>query len=78
MDCCWIKFKDEYFKNDPHRTPDNLKVKSALASLILFRHLQLLIFFFNYFFGNFAAKVEAYDGKRSQFEEALQACVDSQ
>ncbi|CAL5386767.1 unnamed protein product [Camellia sinensis] len=25
MYCCWIKIKDEYFKNDPHRTPDNLK-----------------------------------------------------
>ncbi|KAL7247483.1 hypothetical protein ACSBR2_002404 [Camellia fascicularis] len=24
---CWIKIKDEYFKNDPHRTPDNLKQK---------------------------------------------------
>ncbi|CAL5334172.1 unnamed protein product [Camellia sinensis] len=27
MHCCWIKIKDEYFKNDPHRTPDNLKQK---------------------------------------------------
>ncbi|CAL5388824.1 unnamed protein product [Camellia sinensis] len=27
MYCCWIKIKDEYFKNDPHRTPDNLKQK---------------------------------------------------
>ncbi|KAI7981523.1 hypothetical protein LOK49_Contig33G00007 [Camellia lanceoleosa] len=24
---CWIKIKNEYFKNDPHRTPDNLKQK---------------------------------------------------
>lgn len=24
---CWIKIKDEYFNNDPHRTPDNLKQK---------------------------------------------------
>ncbi|CAL5388804.1 unnamed protein product [Camellia sinensis] len=24
---CWIKIKNEYFKNDPHRTSDNLKQK---------------------------------------------------
>ncbi|KAF5953453.1 hypothetical protein HYC85_006309 [Camellia sinensis] len=24
---CWIKIKNEYFKNDTHRTPDNLKQK---------------------------------------------------
>ncbi|THG04663.1 hypothetical protein TEA_003474 [Camellia sinensis var. sinensis] len=35
MHCCWIKIKDEYFKNDPHRTPDNLKVFKAQTDMDL-------------------------------------------
>ncbi|CAL5386739.1 unnamed protein product [Camellia sinensis] len=30
---CWIKIKNEYFKNDPHRTPDNLKTNTDLNLL---------------------------------------------